>query len=194
MQHTVKVCTHLLQGYLLIITAFVISWASQGRAVGYALSSYAGSFKWKLTFIICRSDSLAWEGDVENIIHSKLIGSQPVHPKLQPSAGSYQLHFALQQLQQQKLQSRQLLDQSRARHQVIKMSKGGLKRGIVVKFYTQSGGSHLKSCQVLCSIEQRLQVCINVLNVQTSFFQKIQSLAETKCLLSIFVNLTGNVA
>uniref|UniRef100_A0A803TT20 Tubulin--tyrosine ligase-like protein 5 n=1 Tax=Anolis carolinensis TaxID=28377 RepID=A0A803TT20_ANOCA len=35
------------------------------------------------------------------------------------STGSYQLHFALQQLQQQKLQSRQLLDQSRARHQAL---------------------------------------------------------------------------
>ncbi|XP_060118937.1 tubulin polyglutamylase TTLL5 isoform X2 [Heteronotia binoei] len=62
------------------------------------------------------TDSLAWEGDAES---SKFIGSQPLHPKLQPTAGSYQLHFALQQLQQQKLQSRQLLDQSRARHQAM---------------------------------------------------------------------------
>nr|XP_056706712.1 tubulin polyglutamylase TTLL5 [Euleptes europaea] len=62
------------------------------------------------------TDSLAWEGDVEG---SKFIGSQPLHSKLQPTAGSYQLHFALQQLQQQKLQSRQLLDQSRARHQAM---------------------------------------------------------------------------
>ncbi|KAM3853236.1 tubulin polyglutamylase TTLL5 [Vipera latastei] len=66
-----------------------------------------------------QSDSFAWEGDSENSIHSKLIGSQPVHPKTPPSLGSYQLHFALQQLQQQKLQSRQLLDHSRARHQAL---------------------------------------------------------------------------
>lgn len=50
-----------------------------------------------------------------------------MHPKAPPSAGSYQLHFALQQLQQQKLQSRQLLDQSRARHQVIKMIEASLE-------------------------------------------------------------------
>ncbi|XP_042329040.1 tubulin polyglutamylase TTLL5 isoform X6 [Sceloporus undulatus] len=68
------------------------------------------------------NNSFAWEGDAENSIHSKLIGSQPVHPKAPPNTGSYQLHFALQQLQQQKLQSRQLLDQSRARHQALFVS------------------------------------------------------------------------
>ncbi|XP_034274042.1 tubulin polyglutamylase TTLL5 isoform X4 [Pantherophis guttatus] len=72
-----------------------------------------------LTLRTLQSDSFAWEGDTENTIHSKLIGSQPVHPKTPPSLGSYQLHFALQQLQQQKLQSRQLLDHSRARHQAL---------------------------------------------------------------------------
>ncbi|XP_035271338.1 tubulin polyglutamylase TTLL5 isoform X1 [Anguilla anguilla] len=36
-----------------------------------------------------------------------------------PTSGSYQLQFAIQQLQQQKMQSRQLLDHSRARHQAI---------------------------------------------------------------------------
>ncbi|XP_025025016.1 tubulin polyglutamylase TTLL5 isoform X2 [Python bivittatus] len=72
-----------------------------------------------LTLRTLESDSFAWEGDTENSIHSKLIGSQPVHPKTPASVGSYQLHFALQQLQQQKLQSRQLLDQSRARHQAL---------------------------------------------------------------------------
>ncbi|CAL8272543.1 unnamed protein product [Merluccius merluccius] len=36
----------------------------------------------------------------------------------QPTQGSYQLQFAIQQLQQQSLQSHQLLDQSRIRHQV----------------------------------------------------------------------------
>uniref|UniRef100_A0A8D0H9Y2 Tubulin--tyrosine ligase-like protein 5 n=1 Tax=Sphenodon punctatus TaxID=8508 RepID=A0A8D0H9Y2_SPHPU len=64
------------------------------------------------------SDDFAWEGDLENNIY-KVAESQPTHPKYQPTAGSYQLHFALQQLQQQKLQSRQLLDQSRARHQAL---------------------------------------------------------------------------
>ncbi|MCJ8736680.1 hypothetical protein PDJAM_G00015270 [Pangasius djambal] len=38
---------------------------------------------------------------------------------LQPTSGSYQLQFAIQQLQQQKLQSRKLLDQSRSRHQAM---------------------------------------------------------------------------
>ncbi|XP_074854891.1 tubulin polyglutamylase TTLL5 isoform X2 [Carettochelys insculpta] len=63
-----------------------------------------------------KSDSFAWE---ENSVYSKVTGSQLAHPKYQPTAGSYQLHFAVQQLQQQKLQSRQLLEQSRARHQAL---------------------------------------------------------------------------
>ncbi|XP_028981536.2 tubulin polyglutamylase TTLL5 isoform X3 [Esox lucius] len=37
----------------------------------------------------------------------------------QPSAGSYQLQYAIQQLQQQRFQSRQLLSQSRIRHQAM---------------------------------------------------------------------------
>lgn len=46
-----------------------------------------------------------------------------VSAQKQPSApGSYQLQFAIQQLQQQKLRSRQLLDQSRTRHQVKRHS------------------------------------------------------------------------
>ncbi|XP_066483529.1 tubulin polyglutamylase TTLL5 isoform X2 [Tiliqua scincoides] len=64
-------------------------------------------------------ETFAWEGEADNSVHSKLLGNQPEPFRLQPSAGSYQLHFALQQLQQQKLQSRQLLDQSRARHQAL---------------------------------------------------------------------------
>ncbi|XP_055217004.2 tubulin polyglutamylase TTLL5 isoform X30 [Gorilla gorilla gorilla] len=60
----------------------------------------------------------AWEGEVENNMYSKATGVVPQH-KCHPTAGSYQLHFALQQLEQQKLQSRQLLDQSRARHQIL---------------------------------------------------------------------------
>ncbi|XP_033043250.1 tubulin polyglutamylase TTLL5 isoform X11 [Trachypithecus francoisi] len=65
-----------------------------------------------------QTGGFAWEGDVENNVYSKATGVVPQH-KYHPTAGSYQLHFALQQLEQQKLQSRQLLDQSRARHQAI---------------------------------------------------------------------------
>uniref|UniRef100_A0A8C4VQC7 Tubulin--tyrosine ligase-like protein 5 n=1 Tax=Gopherus evgoodei TaxID=1825980 RepID=A0A8C4VQC7_9SAUR len=68
---------------------------------------------------VLKNNSFAWEGELENCVHSKVTGSQLAHPKYQPTAGSYQLHFAVQQLQQQKLQSRQLLEQSRARHQAL---------------------------------------------------------------------------
>ncbi|XP_061037080.1 tubulin polyglutamylase TTLL5 isoform X11 [Eubalaena glacialis] len=65
-----------------------------------------------------QAGGFAWEGEVKNNAYSKATGVVPQH-KCHPTAGSYQLHFALQQLEQQKLQSRQLLDQSRARHQAI---------------------------------------------------------------------------
>ncbi|XP_063500240.1 tubulin polyglutamylase TTLL5 isoform X32 [Symphalangus syndactylus] len=65
-----------------------------------------------------QTGEFAWEGEVENNVYSKATGVVPQH-KYHPTAGSYQLHFALQQLEQQKLQSRQLLDQSRARHQIL---------------------------------------------------------------------------
>nr|XP_008270242.1 tubulin polyglutamylase TTLL5 isoform X4 [Oryctolagus cuniculus] len=65
-----------------------------------------------------QAGGFAWEGELENNAYSKATGVVPQH-KYHPTAGSYQLHFALQQLEQQKLQSRQLLDQSRARHQAI---------------------------------------------------------------------------
>ncbi|XP_022277944.1 tubulin polyglutamylase TTLL5 isoform X15 [Canis lupus familiaris] len=65
-----------------------------------------------------QTGGFAWEGEVENNTYNKATGVVPQH-KYHPTAGSYQLHFALQQLEQQKLQSRQLLDQSRARHQAI---------------------------------------------------------------------------
>ncbi|XP_062944927.1 tubulin polyglutamylase TTLL5 isoform X5 [Cynocephalus volans] len=65
-----------------------------------------------------QTGGFAWEGEVENNAYSKTTGVVPQH-KYHPTAGSYQLHLALQQLEQQKLQSRQLLDQSRARHQAI---------------------------------------------------------------------------
>ncbi|XP_073098201.1 tubulin polyglutamylase TTLL5 isoform X3 [Manis javanica] len=60
----------------------------------------------------------SWEGEIENDAYSKAAGVAPQR-KYYPPAGSYQLHFALQHLEQQKLHSRQLLDQSRARHQAI---------------------------------------------------------------------------
>lgn len=57
------------------------------------------------------SDRFAWEGEMENSGCTPVTQSPLAHP-------NYQLHFAVQQLQQQKLQSRQLLEQSQARHQV----------------------------------------------------------------------------
>nr|XP_019776321.2 tubulin polyglutamylase TTLL5 isoform X9 [Tursiops truncatus] len=65
-----------------------------------------------------QTGGFAWEGEVKNNAYSKATGVVPQH-RCHSTVGSYQLHFALQQLEQQKLQSRQLLDQSRARHQVI---------------------------------------------------------------------------
>ncbi|XP_054944603.1 tubulin polyglutamylase TTLL5 isoform X5 [Physeter macrocephalus] len=65
-----------------------------------------------------QTGGFAWEGEVKNNAYSKATGVVSQH-RCHPTAGSYQLHFALQQLEQQKLQSRQLLDQSRARHQAI---------------------------------------------------------------------------
>ncbi|XP_007459817.1 PREDICTED: tubulin polyglutamylase TTLL5 [Lipotes vexillifer] len=63
-----------------------------------------------------QTGSFAWEGEVKNNAYSQATGVVLQH-RCHSTAGSYQLHFALQQLEQQKLQSRQLLDQSRARHQ-----------------------------------------------------------------------------
>ncbi|XP_021256982.1 tubulin polyglutamylase TTLL5 isoform X3 [Numida meleagris] len=70
------------------------------------------------------SDRFAWEGEVENSIYSKVTRSPLAHP-------NYQLNLAVQQLQQQKLQSRQLLEQSQARHQALFAS------------YSQSSTSHV---------------------------------------------------
>ncbi|NXW82342.1 TTLL5 polyglutamylase, partial [Alopecoenas beccarii] len=68
----------------------------------------------------------AWEGEMENSVCNKVTRS----PLAQPS---YQLHFAVQQLQQQKLQSRQLLEQSHARHQALFAN------------YSQSSTSHIST-------------------------------------------------
>ncbi|XP_032864482.2 tubulin polyglutamylase TTLL5 isoform X3 [Tyto alba] len=58
------------------------------------------------------SHRFAWEGEMENSVYNKVMQRPLTHP-------NYQLHFAVQQLQQQKLQSRQLLEQSQARHQAF---------------------------------------------------------------------------
>uniref|UniRef100_A0A8C9FWQ1 Tubulin--tyrosine ligase-like protein 5 n=1 Tax=Pavo cristatus TaxID=9049 RepID=A0A8C9FWQ1_PAVCR len=58
------------------------------------------------------SDRFAWEGEMENSVYSKVTQSPLAH-------SNYQLNLAVQQLQQQKLQSRQLLEQSQARHQAL---------------------------------------------------------------------------
>ncbi|XP_075568755.1 tubulin polyglutamylase TTLL5 isoform X2 [Pelecanus crispus] len=66
----------------------------------------------------------AWEGEMENSVYNKVTRSPLAHP-------NSQLHFAVQQLQQQKLQSRQLLEQSQARHQAFFAN------------YSQSSTSHI---------------------------------------------------
>ncbi|NXA98535.1 TTLL5 polyglutamylase, partial [Melanocharis versteri] len=54
----------------------------------------------------------ALEGEMENSVYNKVTRGPLAHP-------SYQLQFAVQQLQQQKLQSRQLLEQNQARQQAV---------------------------------------------------------------------------
>ncbi|XP_040916090.1 tubulin polyglutamylase TTLL5 isoform X2 [Toxotes jaculatrix] len=56
-----------------------------------------------------------WDGQMQNA-YSLVTGVNP-QQRYQPTQSSYQLQFAIQQLQQQKLQSRQFLDQSHCRHQ-----------------------------------------------------------------------------
>nr|XP_021398464.1 tubulin polyglutamylase TTLL5 [Lonchura striata domestica] len=65
----------------------------------------------------------ALEGEMENSVH-KVTRGPLAHP-------SYQLQFAVQQLQQQKLQSRQLLEQNQARQQAVFAN------------YSQSSTSHI---------------------------------------------------
>ncbi|XP_063189568.1 tubulin polyglutamylase TTLL5 isoform X3 [Chroicocephalus ridibundus] len=66
----------------------------------------------------------AWEGEMENSVNNKVTQNPLAHPNCQ-------LHFAVQQLKQQKLQSRQLLEQSQARHQALSAN------------YSQSSTSHI---------------------------------------------------
>ncbi|XP_070776545.1 LOW QUALITY PROTEIN: tubulin polyglutamylase TTLL5 [Enoplosus armatus] len=56
-----------------------------------------------------------WDGQMQSA-YSLVTGVNP-HQRYQPTQGSYQLQFAIQKLQQQRLQSRQFLDQSHCRHQ-----------------------------------------------------------------------------
>ncbi|XP_043119727.1 tubulin polyglutamylase TTLL5 isoform X2 [Puntigrus tetrazona] len=62
-----------------------------------------------------RNSGLRVPCEAESLCDVDLLGPQ----KPPPGAGNYQLQFAIQQLQQQKQRSRQLLDQSRTRHQAI---------------------------------------------------------------------------
>ncbi|XP_056202207.1 tubulin polyglutamylase TTLL5 isoform X1 [Falco biarmicus] len=70
------------------------------------------------------SHHFAREGEMENSVYNKVTRSPLPHP-------NYQLHFAAQQLQQQKLQSQQLLEQSQVRHQALFAN------------YSQSSTSHI---------------------------------------------------
>ncbi|XP_010165024.2 tubulin polyglutamylase TTLL5, partial [Antrostomus carolinensis] len=63
----------------------------------------------------------AWVGEAENSVYNKVTQSPLAHPKRQ-------LHFAFQQ---EKLQSRQMLEQSQARHQALFVN------------YSQSSTSHI---------------------------------------------------
>uniref|UniRef100_A0A8C9XVQ6 Tubulin--tyrosine ligase-like protein 5 n=1 Tax=Sander lucioperca TaxID=283035 RepID=A0A8C9XVQ6_SANLU len=59
-----------------------------------------------------------WDGQMQSA-YSLVTGVNP-QQRYQLTQGSYQLQFAIQKLQQQRLQSRQFLDQSHCRHQVYK--------------------------------------------------------------------------
>ncbi|NXD59188.1 TTLL5 polyglutamylase, partial [Corvus moneduloides] len=66
----------------------------------------------------------ALEGEMENSVYNKVTRGPLAHP-------NYLLQFAVQQLQQQKLQSRQLLEQNQARQQAVFAN------------YSQSSTSHI---------------------------------------------------
>ncbi|KAM9341326.1 tubulin polyglutamylase TTLL5 [Symphorus nematophorus] len=60
-------------------------------------------------------EGLLWDGQMQSA-YSLVTGVNP-QQHYQPTQGSYQLQFAIQKLQQQRLQSRQFLDQGHCRHQ-----------------------------------------------------------------------------
>ncbi|XP_074517685.1 tubulin polyglutamylase TTLL5 isoform X9 [Sebastes fasciatus] len=59
-----------------------------------------------------KDEERLWDGQSA---HSLVTGVNP-QQRYQPAQGNYQLQFAIQKLQQQRLQSRQFLDQSQCRH------------------------------------------------------------------------------
>ncbi|XP_055362017.1 tubulin polyglutamylase TTLL5 isoform X3 [Betta splendens] len=65
---------------------------------------------------LLKGEQGTWEKQMHNTC-SSVAGLNP-QQRYQPSQGSYQLQFAIHQLQQQKAQSRQFMDQSHGRHQV----------------------------------------------------------------------------
>ncbi|NWQ63616.1 TTLL5 polyglutamylase, partial [Neopipo cinnamomea] len=82
--------------------------------------------------------------EMENSVYNKVTESPLAHP-------NYQLHFAVQQLQQQKLQSRQLLEQNQTRQQALFAN------------YSQPSTSHIsmpagsdahKTSSATCSIQK----------------------------------------
>ncbi|NWR33700.1 TTLL5 polyglutamylase, partial [Tachuris rubrigastra] len=86
----------------------------------------------------------ACDREMENSVYNKVTESALAHP-------NYQLHFAVQQLQQQKLQSRQLLEHNQARQQALFAN------------YSQPSTSHIsmpagsaahKTSSATCSIQK----------------------------------------
>uniref|UniRef100_A0A8D2ZUD3 Tubulin--tyrosine ligase-like protein 5 n=1 Tax=Scophthalmus maximus TaxID=52904 RepID=A0A8D2ZUD3_SCOMX len=63
-----------------------------------------------------KEDEGLWDGQMQNA-YSLVTGVNP-QQHYQPTQGSYQLQFAIQQLQQQKLQKQKFVDLSHCRHQV----------------------------------------------------------------------------
>ncbi|XP_042356250.1 tubulin polyglutamylase TTLL5 isoform X2 [Plectropomus leopardus] len=62
-----------------------------------------------------KDDEGLWDGQMQSA-YSLVTGVNPLQ-RYQPTQGSYQLQFAIQKLQQQRLQSQQFLEQSHCRHQ-----------------------------------------------------------------------------
>ncbi|TKS86477.1 Tubulin polyglutamylase TTLL5 [Collichthys lucidus] len=62
-----------------------------------------------------KDEDVLWYGQMQSA-YSLVTGVNP-QQRYQPTQGSYQLQFAIQKLQQQRLQSQQFLDQSHCRHQ-----------------------------------------------------------------------------
>ncbi|KAM7402946.1 hypothetical protein PAMA_003732 [Pampus argenteus] len=75
---------------------------------------HSGTDQLSSTGLLCDEEGL-WDGQVQNA-YSLVTGVKP-QQRYQPTQGSYQLQFAIQQLQQQRLQSRQFSEQSHCRHQ-----------------------------------------------------------------------------